>query len=303
MQLNSQSCETKSDATFLTLSLLWVLFSEIEMVGYLADDDFYQRFAEADSSLLEYISRSLTKIETISDDRGIFFLQDFLDLYPWGGWKTIYKLPLSPQPFSALNREIFSRLGKRVQRLLTGEHEQPEIAYNVEAVDDDGFDTADSGWWSFDAKPPYRVTLPGKYDVNSQLWLPILTDEYLIVTPGWERANTARDKSNSIKLLEINSYSDWVLLCKHFPLVKSAPFPLNDINGAPQRWITADLDSARNTYDAIKLSIRGYFDAAYRLQDQIDGIPCLLMGWNPGATIWLRPSVSEVRESWCLMSI
>lgn len=183
-----------------------------------------------------------------------------------------------------------------MQRLLTGEHEQPEIAYNVEAVDDDGFDTADSGWWSFDAKPPCRVTLPGKYDVNSQLWLPILTDEYLIVTPGWERANTARDKSNSIKLLEINSYSDWVLLCKHFPLVKSAPFPLNDINGAPQKWITADLDSARNTYDAIKLSIRGYFDAAYRLQDQIDGIPCLLMGWNPGATIWLRPSVSEVRE-------
>ena len=85
MQLNSQSCETKSDATFLTLSLLGVLFSEIEMVGYLADDDFYQRFAEADSSLLEYISRSLTKVETISDDRGIFFLQDFLDLYPWGG--------------------------------------------------------------------------------------------------------------------------------------------------------------------------------------------------------------------------
>ncbi len=54
-----------------------------------------------------------------------------------------------------------------MQRLLTGEHEQPEIAYNVEAVDDDGFDTADSGWWSFDAKPPYRVTLPGKYDVKN----------------------------------------------------------------------------------------------------------------------------------------
>lgn len=31
-----------------------------------------------------------------------------------------------------------------MQRLLAGEHEQPEIAYNVEAVDDDGFDTADS---------------------------------------------------------------------------------------------------------------------------------------------------------------
>lgn len=296
MLLNSQSCETKSDATFLTLSLLGVLFSEIEMEGYLADDDFYQRFAEADSSLLEYISRSLTKIETISDDRGIFFLQDFLDLYPWGRWKKIYKLPLSPQPFSALNREIFSRLGKRVQRLLTGEHEQPEIAFNVEAVDGDDFDTADAYWWSFDAKPPYRVTLPGKYDVNSQLWLPILTDEFQIVSPGWHTVNTVRDKSNTIKLLEINSYNDWVSLCKRFPFVKSAPYPLNDINGAPQKWITADLDSARNTYDAIKLSVRGYFDAAYRLQDLIDGIPCLLMGWNPGATIWLRSSVSEVRE-------
>lgn len=87
MQLNSQSCETKSDVTFLTLSLLGVLFSEIEMVGYLADDDFYQRFAEADSSLLEYISRSLTKVETISDDRGIFSSKIFLIYTPGGDGK------------------------------------------------------------------------------------------------------------------------------------------------------------------------------------------------------------------------
>lgn len=104
------------------------------------------------------------------------------------------------------------------------------------------------------------------------------------------------------RTLEIRGPSEWVALCREFPMEVTASrrhdwYRTTDRDG---RWLLPDWQRVGERWDAVHLTTLGYLTAATRLIEIDDEYASVIGGWAPDSTLWLRDTAVEVgpRQEW-----
>ncbi|QGU08655.1 hypothetical protein COCCU_13825 [Corynebacterium occultum] len=112
---------------------------------------------------------------------------------------------------------------------------------------------------------------------------------------GWETAQVqAATISPGARVFTINGPGAWAQLCRRFPL-DVTPGKGQDwrlATGYPHGWVIPDFVQVAQHYDALHLSMRGYFATAGRVIPVDEEQAGLLAGWSPGQTFWFTDAVA-----------
>lgn len=267
--------------------MLSILESQIgEKIGTTNEIRFFKDFIEGDEKALKAAEQEANKLTPRTFGTSRKLLQDFLETYPWGLWEHFYHYSSISERTLGLAQEVFANIHPNMQAFLMGTRDSSQlITHDYENLVQNNDSNYVPSWWAAEAMQPFQVTLPGWYEEESKSWLPFLMDEYEISPGKWRAVAGSPAETDNINIYTINSYSDWVNLCRQYPAFRRTSYPLDSFE--PKLWVTANLDEVRNRYNAIRLSVPGYLDAAYRYEAYLYNAPCLLMGWHPGATLWL----------------
>lgn len=146
----------------------------------------------------------------------------------------------------------------------------------------------DKLWWSM---PPWPlVATSGKLKDGTPGALRFIEDGFGWTT-GWVREATV---SADAKVFTIHGPGDWAELCRRFPLnvTTSKGVDWHDVTGYPHRWVMPDYVEVAQHYDAVHLSMAGYFATVERVIPVDDKQASMLARWNPGQTFWFTESVT-----------
>ncbi|WP_191733661.1 hypothetical protein [Corynebacterium gallinarum] len=146
----------------------------------------------------------------------------------------------------------------------------------------------DKLWWSM---PPWPlVATSGKLKDGTPGALRFIEDGFGRTT-GWVREATV---SADAKVFTIHGPGDWAELCRRFPLnvTTSKGVDWHDVTGYPHRWVMPDYVEVAQHYDAVHLSMAGYFATVERGIPVDDKQASMLARWNPGQTFWFTESVT-----------
>jgi hypothetical protein len=91
------------------------------------------------------------------------------------------------------------------------------------------------------------------------------------------------------RTVEIRRPSDWVELCRRFPLEVTASRrdDWHDATGRTGRWVIPDWSQVADVYDAVHLSVWGYLTTAGRALPVEQDIATVMAGCTAGGTWWL----------------
>ncbi len=137
-------------------------------------------------------------------------------------------------------------------------------------------------WWSFPQGTLQTVA-------RIPLGLDLIEDSF------GEEAATVIPVRGAGQTYEIRSGSDWVSLCRDYPMMVTASrrhdwFHCTGRNGA---WVIPDWEKVSERWDAVHVSALAYLSSANRALT-VDGDTCtVLAGWNPDTTIWLTDAARE----------
>lgn len=111
---------------------------------------------------------------------------------------------------------------------------------------------------------------------------------------GWETGQVRQARiSAEARVFTITGPGDWAQLCRRFPLDvtagKGQDWRL--ATGYPHGWMTPDFVQVAQRYDALHLSMRGYFATAGRVVPVAERHAGMLAGWDPGQTFWFTDAV------------
>lgn len=150
----------------------------------------------------------------------------------------------------------------------------------------------ESLWWS---RPPRTIiATTGELANGSPGALRFVEDGFGWDT-GWVYAATA---STGATVFTIDGPAAWAKLCRRFPLdvTASKGKDWRLATGYPHDWVMPDFVQVAQHYDALHLSVRGYFAAAGRVIPVDEACAGMLAGWDPGQTFWFSGAV-ELAET------
>lgn len=151
-------------------------------------------------------------------------------------------------------------------------------------------------WWS---TPPWPVMVTtGELADGTPGGLRFVEDGR-----GWESGQVRQvSVSADARVFTITGPGDWAQLCRRFPLDvtagKGQDWRL--ATGYPHGWAMPDFVQVARHYDALHLSMRGYFATAGRVVPVDERHASMLAGWSPGRTFWFTEAVelSEDPVTW-----
>lgn len=119
---------------------------------------------------------------------------------------------------------------------------------------------------------------------------------------GWEHATTVPVRGAG-RTLEIRTATDWVTLCRRFPLEVSASrrHDWYRATGRQGRWVIPDWEHVASEWDAVHLTVLGYLNGAMRALQVDTQTATVIAGWDPDSTIWLTDVARESegpRQAW-----
>ncbi|MGP6173318.1 hypothetical protein [Corynebacterium sp. A21] len=112
---------------------------------------------------------------------------------------------------------------------------------------------------------------------------------------GWKTSQVrAATVSPGARVFTINDPGAWAQLCRRFPLDVSAGkgHDWRLATGYPHGWVMPDFVQVAQHYDALHLSMRGYFATAGRVIPADEKHAGMLAGWDPGQTFWFTEAVT-----------
>lgn len=150
----------------------------------------------------------------------------------------------------------------------------------------------ESLWWS---TPPRSIIATSRELVGGTLGALRFVEDGFGWDTGWVYAATV---STDATVFTLDGPVAWAELCRRFPLdvTASKGKDWRLATGYPHDWVTPDFVQVAQHYDALHLSVRGYFAAAGRIIPVDEGCAGMLAGWDPGQTFWFSGAV-ELAET------
>jgi|HubBroStandDraft_1064217.scaffolds.fasta_scaffold22569_3 hypothetical protein len=101
----------------------------------------------------------------------------------------------------------------------------------------------------------------------------------------------------SARVYEVGCPEDWGSLVDRFPCAVSRThgYDWSRWGNAPGPWLLPDWENVMECYDGVHVSIGGYL-LSCGLAIPVRNGYSMLVGWLPGATLWLRDAAMEVAE-------
>lgn len=120
---------------------------------------------------------------------------------------------------------------------------------------------------------------------------------------GWTTGEVyAATVSADAQVFTITGPAAWAQLCREFPLdvTASKGRDWRLATGYPHGWVMPDFVQVARHYDALHLSMRGYFATAGRVISVEAGRASMVAGWGPGQTFWFTDAVKldEAPVTW-----
>lgn len=150
----------------------------------------------------------------------------------------------------------------------------------------------ESLWWS---TPPRSIIATSRELVDGTPGALRFVEDGFGWDTGWVYAATV---STDATVFTLDGPVAWAELCRRFPLdvTASKGKDWRLATGYPHDWVTPDFVQVAQHYDALHLSVRGYFAAAGRIIPVDEGCAGMLAGWDPGQTFWFSGAV-ELAET------
>ena len=152
--------------------------------------------------------------------------------------------------------------------------------------------TSSGLWWS---RPPWPLIATARdLPDGTPGGLRFVEDGFGWTTGRVHRAAVSADA----RVFTIDGLEAWAQLCRRFPLEVTASRGVDwrMATGYPHGWVMPDFGQVTQHYDALHLSMRGYFATAGRVIPVDDKRAGMVAGWDPGRTFWFTDAVTLSEE-------